>query len=218
MAGFTTETTGDAVQHGTGPWRCMPRPRLSGGGLTVSAVEPAHIEDIRCWRNAQLEVLRQAHPIAPAEQQAYFSTHIWPEKEREEPRNVLLVIAEAPEVGDATPSGRVIGYGGLVHIAWPYQRAEVSFLLEPSLARQPQVQLDVFVRFMRLMQTLAFVDLGLVRLTSETYAFRTGHIAALERCGFVREGVLRDHVVVDGARCDAVLHGCLARDHARSAP
>jgi RimJ/RimL family protein N-acetyltransferase len=193
----------DLERLAEGPWRCMPRPVLADAELTVSAVRPAHIEDIRRWRNAQLDVLRQASPLEPEQQRAYYAQHIWPEKASATPRNVLLSIHERD---------RLIGYGGLVHLSWPYRRAEVSFLLDPALARDEGAHAARFVRFMRLMQRLAFSDLGFVRLTSETYAFRTAHIATLERCGFVREGVLRDHVVVDGARCDAVLHGCLARD------
>jgi RimJ/RimL family protein N-acetyltransferase len=186
-----------------GPWRCMPRPVLVDAELAVSAVCEAHIEDIRRWRNAQLDVLRQATRIEPDQQRTYYAQQIWPEKASACPRNILLIIRE---------HGRAIGYGGLVHIDWAYQRAEVSFLLDPAVGSDAERHAALFVRFMRLMQTLAFGDLGLHRLTSETYAFRIAHIAILERCGFVREGVLRDHVLVDGARCDAVLHGCLARE------
>ncbi len=57
------------MTEGAGPYRVMSnRPVLSDGSVVVRAVEPEHIEPIRCWRNAQIDVLRQSPiPIALGE-------------------------------------------------------------------------------------------------------------------------------------------------------
>src|SRR5215469_14657050 len=100
---------------------CMPRSRLERSGYAVEAVQPDHIEPIRCWRNAQIDVLRQAAPITPEQQIAYYAREIWPAMEQPRPSNVLVSYFF---------EGALIGYGGLVHIAWHHLRAEVSFLLD----------------------------------------------------------------------------------------
>lgn len=179
----------------------ISRPILSEGPLLVRAVQAEDIESIRCWRNAQIDVLRQSRPITPEEQVAYFERAIWPDKAADQPSNILLALVR---------NGRLIGYGGLVHIAWDYARAEISFLLSTEIAKDEEP--DLFAAWLRLMQRLAFDDLGLSRLTTETYAMRTTHIRVLEEAGFRREGLLRQHVRVGGRPMDAVVHGCLASD------
>jgi len=186
---------------GSGGYRCMPRAEIADGGYAVRAVEPEHIEAIRQWRNAQIDVLRQAAPISPQQQADYYVREIWPAKRLAEPRNILLIYLE---------DGRPIGYGGLVHIAWEHRRAEVSFLLDPAAVRSDAELAALFSRFLKLIKELADHDLGFIRLHTETYAIRHVHIATLEACGFRREGCLRRHVIIDGRPTDALLHGCLA--------
>jgi RimJ/RimL family protein N-acetyltransferase len=176
---------------------------LQEGDLSVEAVRPADIEPIRRWRNAQLKVLRQASPISPRQQIAYYRKHVWPGMRSARPANILLAYLER---------GSLIGYGGLVHIAWDHRRAEVSFLLKPALARARAQYARCFSGFLRLVRMLAFDDLRLERLHTETYAFRRQHIAVLEAAGFRREGVLRRHVWIDGKPVDALLHACVRTD------
>lgn len=182
-------------------YRCMPRPRLQEGNLSVEAVRPSDIEPIRRWRNAQLKVLRQGAPISRSEQAAYYRKHVWPDMRLPKPANILLAYLE---------DGRRIGYGGLVHIAWRHRRAEVSFLLKTELADTPAECGRYFPAFLGLMKALAFDDLRLHRLCTETYAIRERHLAALEQAGFRREGVLREHVWIDDRPVDSILHGCLS--------
>src|SRR6056297_2367074 len=104
------------MSDGTGPYRAMPRARISLGGLALRAVEPGDIEAIRQWRNAQMDVLRQTAPISPEGQARYFAAHVWPEKPKPVPNQILLAIER---------NGDLVGYGGLVHISWSNRRAEL---------------------------------------------------------------------------------------------
>src|SRR3546814_958505 len=88
-----------------------------------------------------------------------------------------------------------IGYGGLVHIAWDYCRAEISFLLDPAIVRREAEVAQIFGSWLELMKLLAFDDLNLARLTTETYAMREMFIRVLEAHGFVREGRLESMCV-----------------------
>ena len=196
------------MTDGRGPYRVMrQRPVLGDGSILVRAIEPEHIELIRCWRNAQIDVLRQTRPITTEEQIAYFERAIWPDKEVDQPANILLGLFR---------NDRLIGYGGLVHIAWDYARAEVSFLLDSEIAGDDEGVSILFAAWLRQMQSLAFDDLGLSRLTTETYAMRTLHLRVLGEAGFRQEGLLRRHVRVGGRPMDAVVHGCLASDIERA--
>lgn len=179
----------------------MPNPYLSDGVLDVRAVQPADIEAIRQWRNAQMDVLRQTAPISPEQQERYFAEHVWPQITSLEPSQVLVALERA---------GVLIGYGGLVHISWPNRRAEVSFLLTPELEKNTDELIALFSRFLDLMKQLAFEDLGLRRLCTETFEHRTRHVATLEASGFRCEGRLREHVLIDGKPTDSFAHGLLA--------
>jgi len=176
----------------------MSNTQLQDGELSLRAVAPCDIEAIRRWRNSQMDVLRQTAFISTEAQRCYFEEYVWPEKGSRYPRQILLAI----DLG-----GRLIGYGGLVHIAWQHKRAELSFLLEPSLENKSAVRASLFLRFLRLVRILAFADLKLSRLWTETYAHRTEHISTLEASGFQLEGCLREHVIIDGKPLDSLLHG-----------
>jgi carbamoyl-phosphate synthase large subunit len=184
---------------GLGAYVVMARQRIAVDNISLRAIEPRDIELIRQWRNAQINVLRQTAPISPEEQTRYFADHVWPEKKKSQPSQILLAIEL---------SGNLIGYGGLVHISWPNRRAEVSFLLNPELESDDAGRTVLFTQFLMLVKNLAFDDLGLHRLTTETFAIRDRVIASLESCGFRREGTLLRHVLINGIPVDAVIHGC----------
>lgn len=182
-------------------YACMPRARISEGDLAVEAVQPRHIERIRQWRNAQMDVLRQSHRISAAEQEGYYRQHVWPILSASHPSDIVLSYHDRDEL---------VGYGGLVHIAWMHRRAEVSFLLDSAHVTDAGRYEKYFAAFLRLISTLAFTDLGIQRLFTETYAHREAHIAILEKSGFQREGTLRKHVYVSGKPVDSLIHGRMA--------
>ena len=182
-------------------YACLPPNLPAQGDYALAGISPAHIEAIRQWRNAQMDVLRQREPISPEQQRRYFDTQIWPTLQLPQPPQVLLSFSHR---------GEPVGYGGLVHIAWAHRRAEVSFLLAPSRTASPAGYAADFGAFLTLLKQLAFGPLGLQRLWTETYATRGHHIGVLEANGFEPEGRMRHHVLLDGRPVDSLLHGCLA--------
>jgi RimJ/RimL family protein N-acetyltransferase len=159
---------------------------------------------IRVWRNAQMDVLRQGAIITPDMQVAYYRDHVWPEMSASHPSKILLAYED---------DAGLIGYGGLVHISWAHRHAEISFLLDPTLTDPDTAYAGYFRSFLSLMKSLAFDDLRFRRLYTETYAIREHHIGVLEASGFRREGVMRDHVLIDGRFVDSIIHGYLITDH-----
>ena len=184
-------------------YACLTRPLIALGDYAVRSVQPEDIEEIRQWRNAQMDVLRQQAALTPEDQTSYYARHVWPVMSQAEPANILMTFLHR---------GQRIGYGGLVHLAWPHRRAEVSFLVSPDIAGDSAQYAQAFDAFFRLMKILAFDDLQLNRLTTETYVSRPAHIARLEAAGFRPEGRLRGHVRIDGDYIDSLIHGCVTTD------
>lgn len=181
-------------------YACLPADPLREGDFSLCTVQDEHLEAIRQWRNAQIDVLRQAEPLTVEQQVRYYQDHIWPTLDEPHPRNLLLTFLEGE---------RPVGYGGLVHIAWEHRRAEVSFLMDPEFTRDPAVYERYFAVFLRLLQRLAFGELGFYRLFTECYAIRGEQIRLLEKHGFQLEGRMRGHVHIGGAPVDSLIHGLL---------
>lgn len=165
------------------------------------AIRPITWEDrepIRQWRNEQIDVLRQARPLSTADQDRYYRAVIRPQFEQENPAQILWGFEE---------DGSLIGYGGLVHIAWSDRRGEVSFLTETS--RVSTSLAEDWTAFLGLLVPLARERLRFHKLTTETFAVRSALIPILEGQGFVLEGTLREHHQCDGDWVDSLAHGLL---------
>jgi len=139
------------------------------------------MELIRVWRNAQMRVLRQSRPLSPEDQKRYFRDVVMPTFEQPQPPMLLFTY-----LLDDHP----IGYGGLVHIDWENRRAEISFLLETARSREDAdgEYARLFSCFLALMKRIAFDELGLNRLYTETFDIRPLHVQVLEQNGFRPEG------------------------------
>jgi len=165
-------------------------------------------ETIRAWRNAQLQVLRQAAPISALDQDAYFVRVVLPLFAQQQPGQLLFSLLH---------HGELVAYGGLVHISWPDGRAEVSFLADPARATNPATYRADFLAHLRLLGQVAFESLRFHRLFTETYDIRPVHVAILEEAGFRPEGRLRQHVrLAPDTFADSLMHGQLAPDYAAS--
>lgn len=64
----------------------------------------------------------------------------------------------------------------------------------------------------RALVTYAFEELGLHRVTAAIGPDNSASISVVQRLGFVREGVLREHVYTNGAWRDSVLFSVLAHE------
>lgn len=181
-------------------YTCLQRDHYQYGDYTLTSLREQDILLIKEWRNDQIDILRQKEPLTDAQQINYYETVVRPAMDAEEPSDILFSYLH---------QGECVGYGGLTHIDWTNRRAEISFLL----ATERNVDLDLYKReftiFLKLIKQIAFVELGLNRLFTETYDVRPYVLEVLENSGFVPEGRLREHVVINGKCIDSVLHGCL---------
>ena len=187
-------------------YRLLPQAEYCWQNYQLVPIRYEDREPIRAWRNAQLEVLRQAEPLTTEQQEAYFQRVVLPLFEQEQPEQLLFSLLHNNEL---------IAYGGLVHLSWPDGRAEVSFLVDPARAAEPATYRQDFRAHLRLLGQVAFDGLKLNRLFTETYDIRPAHVAILEEAGFWLEGRLRQHVQLKpGTFADSLMHGQLAADYA----
>lgn len=182
------------------PYAVLSRDSYQVPPILVRPIARDDREPIRRWRNDQITVLRQKTPISPDEQDNYFDRVVLPDFTADRPENILFAIDEA---------GELIGYGGLVHIAWTDRRAEVSFLLKTGLAGSEAETSIYLPAFHAAMRQVAFDDLKLVKLTFETFETRRSFLPAYEAMGYRRAGCWQSHVFHDGRFWDAHLHECL---------
>ena len=168
--------------------------------ITLKAISFENIEQIRIWRNMQMPVLRQSKEITETEQVEYFEKFVFPDFSENEPSQILLEIHFL---------SKLVGYGGLVHIDWTVSRAEISFLLNPDFEEGSAVYLQLFDQFLKLIEEIAFSNLKLNRLFTETFQFRNKHIEVIEGNNFKLEGTLRDHSIENGNLANSLMHGKL---------
>ncbi len=180
-----------------------PKP-LTQDGYSISSIQLEDAEEIRCWRNEQMSALRQSRALSKEEQLAYFENVLKPEFNQTHPRQVLVRFCL---------DGKLIGYGGIVHLDWENLRGEVSFLLATERTSSMESYSHELHLFFTLIKRLGFCELGLNKLTTEAYAHRAFHVQAIEDAGFCREGILRQHVRIEGQWVDAVVASCLKTEY-----
>ena len=163
----------------------------------LSSISLEDIEKIRKWRNEQIRNLRQSKKITKKEQLKYFKNYIFSEYPNKKPKNIIFSIKV---------NSNLIGYGGLVHISWINFRAEVSLVMETEIENNKKKKFIYFKIFLDLIKKLAFHDIKLKKLTTETYSFRKKEINFIEKYGFMRAGILKENIYVKRKFFDSYLH------------
>ncbi|GAA0377996.1 GNAT family N-acetyltransferase [Paenibacillus motobuensis] len=172
------------------------------GPYKVTSIREEDMLVIKQWRNEQMDVLRQNHLLTDEDQLRYFSNVILPSFSNPTTRIILFSFFWNEEL---------IGYGGLTNIDWMNKRAEISYLVKTDRSKEANIEQykEDFSTFLRLMRRVAFNDLELNRLYTETFDIRPLHIKILENNGFLYEGRMKEHVLIDGRFIDSLLHGCI---------
>jgi RimJ/RimL family protein N-acetyltransferase len=168
--------------------------------LLICTIDNSYIQQIRIWRNQQIDILRQNQLISEEQQEWYFNTHVFSLFDNLYPQQVLF---------NCFYEEKFIGYGGIVHISYENKIGEISFLLDPQIPTDSYYE-SVFILFLEIMNKIAFQELGLNKLFTETFSTRMEHVPMLEKAGYNREGVRHSHVILNGQVADIYLHGKLA--------
>jgi RimJ/RimL family protein N-acetyltransferase len=136
----------------------------------------------------------------------------WPERYE---RTWLDGYVQAPEgaraafaVVDET-TGEFVGFAALVTIDQEGREAEAGYIVSPQARGR-----GVAARALRLLTDWALNELALERVELRITPENLGSIRVAERCGYVREGVLRSVHFKQGERSDLVVYSRLPTDAA----
>lgn len=168
------------------------------GDYALIPIRQKDMEIIRQWRNAQISNLRQSAKLSMIDQKLYFKNVVKLNFTNKETEQLLFSLLK---------NNKLIGYGGLVNLSWKDRRAEMSFLLDDQRARNEHFYKEDMTYFITLIKRVVFEEIRFNRMFTETFAFRKFHILILEENGYVREGILRDHIMESGKFYDSVIHG-----------
>ena len=127
----------------------------------------------------------------------------WYESKREDPDNVLWSIESL--------DGRLVGNVEL-RIAPRARRAELGIAIQDKGQWSRGYGSDA----VRLVLRYAFAELGLNRVELTTDEQNARAIRCYEKCGFVREGLLRQHRLIDGQFGNTLVMAVLKQDWRRS--
>jgi len=167
----------------------------SAGGFSLVPIRMEDREAIRAWRNEQMYHLRQNKPLTEADQTRYFNEVVLSLFSQENPAQYLFSYLK---------NGECIGYGGLVHINYKNQSAELSFIMKTSLERL-EFHLH-WSNFLTLIEPIAFTALQLNRIFTYAYDLRPHLYPVLTECGFLLERCIPNALLIEGKPIQAVIH------------
>lgn len=151
--------------------------------------------DIMKWRNEQIYHLRQSKPLTIDDQNFYFENVISKLFVQDRPDQLLFSLLK---------NNICIGYGGLVHINWTDEYAEISFIMDTSYEKLNFS--DIWFTYLKLIQIVAFEELKLHKIYTYAFDLRPHLYQIFESEGFYKDAILRDHKKIDNKFIDVVIH------------
>ena len=151
--------------------------------------------DIMSWRNEQMYHLRQAEALSEENQNNYFKTIVSSLFQQKNPNQILFSFLK---------DGKLIGYGGLVHINWVDKNAEISFIMKTEL-EEKHFSL-YWSSFLNLIEIVAFNELGLHKIFVYAFDLRPHLYFTLNANRYFKDAVLKDHCCFNNNFLDVVIY------------
>ena len=162
-------------------YNCLPIQELKLSNYSIAPIRYIDIQEIRRWRNEQIDVLRQEKIITPEQQTQYYESVIKKSFFEHQPTIILFSFFLEKDC---------VGYGGLTNINWKLKNAELSFICETKRSKKTDLYQKDFSVFLKLIKQLSFEYLKFVKLYTETYDIRDNHIKILEEHEFILTSTL----------------------------
>ncbi|MCO5233142.1 MAG: GNAT family N-acetyltransferase [Chitinophagales bacterium] len=176
-------------------YNCLTKNSFELAGFSIVPIRYEDRLAIMKWRNEQIYHLRQEQPLTEENQNDYFNNVVSKLFNDENPNQLLFSYLE---------NGTCIGYGGLVHINWHDKNAEISFIMDTSIEKDHFE--EYWSIFLRLLEKVAFDILKFHKIYTYAFDLRPHLYTALEKVGFIKEAVLKEHCFFDDKFIDVVIH------------
>ncbi|QDW18882.1 GNAT family N-acetyltransferase [Flavobacterium sp. KBS0721] len=183
-------------------YKVLNKQVYSQGDFSIVPIRYEDRFEIMKWRNEQIYHLRQDKPLTIEDQDKYFSEVVARLFELEKPNQILFSFLKN-EV--------CIGYGGLVHINWIDLNAEISFVIDT------QSQKDNFKKYwsiyLKMIEDVAFNELNFHKIYTYAFDLRPHLYEVIEKEGYHKEAVLKNHCFFNGKFIDVVIHSKFKNVH-----
>jgi hypothetical protein len=178
-------------------YNCLPIQELKLNNYSITPIRYIDIQEIRRWRNEQIDVLRQEKIITPEQQTQYYESVIKKSFFEYQPTIILFSFFLEKDC---------VGYGGLTNINWKLKNAELSFICETKRSKKTGLYQKDFSVFLKLIKQLSFEYLKFVKLYTETYDIRDNHIKILEEHEFILTSTLIKNKPIRKERINVLFH------------
>ena len=179
-------------------YKVLDQNTIEKGSYSIVPVRFKDRIEIMNWRNDQMFHLRQEIKLTRETQDFYFKKTV-----------LELFLSETPSqlLFSYLKEGKLIGYGGLVHINWIERTAEVSFIMQTSLEEN---EFDLhWSTYLYLLKKIAFKELKFKSLNTYAYDLRPFLYPILEKNNFKLKEHLICEVEIDGKKTDVFIHECV---------
>lgn len=180
-------------------YKCLPKQIFSLGDNSILPILYKDRYTIMNWRNEQINILRQKEVLIAGKQDSYFINVINSLFDQSTPNQILFGFYE---------KGVLIGYGGLVHVDWESKNAEISFITATERNSNIETFCNDFSTFLKLIFSLAFDTLNFIKIHTTFYDIeqRALYKKVIEEQGFIFEGKLRNHIMINGNIEDVLIY------------
>lgn len=179
-------------------YKDIPQTEFVNGSFTLVPIRDNDKYTIMQWRNDQLDILRQQQPLTKEQQENYFKTVVNKLFDENQPKQLLFSFLE---------NGKLIGYGGLVHIDWNAKVAEISFLTDTLRNENKDQFINDWKNYLTLIKEVARI-VKFRKIFTYAYDLRPHLYTALFASGFIEEKRLTNEVTINGKKNDVLIHSC----------
>ena len=176
-------------------YKCLTKQKFILNDFKIVPIRDQDRYDIMQWRNEQIYHLRQSKPLDKTGQDYYFDIVIAKLFEKDCPDQILFSYLE---------NDKCVGYGGLVHINWVDNNAEISFIMKTELEKNNFENHWEF--FLGLIEEVAFKELKFHKIYTFAFDLRPKLYVVLANCGYVEEAKLKDHIYFNNYFIDVIIH------------
>jgi len=176
-------------------YKVLKRNIFEEGDFKIIPIRYEDKLDILKWRNEQMYHLRQSIQLTITDQEKYFKNVVSKLFTEEQPNQILFSYIE---------NDKLVGYGGLVHIDWVDKHAELSFVMNTELE---EFSFEYhWETYLKLIEKVAFKDLNLHKISTYAFDLRPRLYPAIEKVGFKKEAVLKEHCIFNEKYIDVIIH------------